>query len=129
MCIRDRDEYGEKQPTLQWQEASNTGIEFTCGGRYNPGSQSHSSLQRIAYNYTGGRLLRLNWPALDRTAEAKPYSQVLLEQVDGFFIEYLTKDGDWVLPQTTEDLPVGIRISLDINGWGRITRLFPFAVD
>lgn len=122
-----RDEYGESRPALYLPRNTANTIEFTCGGRHNPGGGVRSSLQRVAYQYGNGRLLRLSWPVLDRVAGSVPYTQTLLAEVDDFVIEFLNRDGEWVLPHTTNDLPPAIRVSLNIGGWGRISRQFLFA--
>ena len=108
-------------------------VSFTRGGWLNPGLLPRAELQRVRYRLMDGRLLREYWPVLDRIGATDTAGEVLLAEVGEFRVEFLPARGApqsawtafWPPPgETSEEiLPAGVRLTVSIEGFGRITRL------
>lgn len=136
--IRDAGNRG--QPAMMGggnNTASTTGamIEFTRTGWRNPAARARSNLQRVAYTVQNKQLLRLTWAALDQPPNQQPQTMVLLDKVNGLEVRFLDQQMRWQLlwPLATTDnasqvaLPRAVEVSIDVEGWGRIPRLFHIA--
>jgi len=129
-----RDEFGDEQAALQGGGVGTTVLTFTRDGWRNPLGLARSHLQRVAYQFNDKQLIRQSWSILDRAPDTQAYSEVLLDKVTAVEVRFLGRDGQWSgywPPQTSGDQketvvppPRAIEISLDVEGWGRITRLF-----
>lgn len=138
-----RDAYGSaptKSKPLQGVEKGTPLLELTRAGWRNPSGAPRSNLQRIAYQVKDKRLLRLSWNVLDQAPDSAPQETVLLENVKAaelrFFDKKLAAQRHWPVDNLTavpppqnagqppQRMPRAIEISVDIDGWGRITRLF-----
>ena len=77
----------------------------------------------------------MTWTALDQAPNQLPQTMVLLDKVNGLEIRFLDQQMRWQLlwPLATTDtaaqviLPRAVEVSLDVEGWGRIPRLFSVA--
>jgi general secretion pathway protein J len=130
---RIRDDAGGLQPAMRGATSGgNSALEFTRAGWNNPAGRARSTLQRVAYSVRDGKLLRLTWAMLDRAPEDRPQETVLLDKVKGFEMRFLDPQMKWQLqwpPATTDNsaqvmLPRAIEVSIDVEGWGRIPRMF-----
>jgi general secretion pathway protein J len=134
-----RDEFGDRQPALIGGGTGTAVLALTRDGWRNPLGLARSNLQRVAYAFNDGRLLRASWSILDRAPDSQPYSEVLLDKVTAVDVRFLGADGQWsgYWPQQTAagqaagaqialamPPPRAVEVSLDVEGWGRITRLF-----
>lgn len=137
-----RDEYGNPQPYLTAGNNIDNLVEFTRGGRVNPGGLLRSTLLRVAYRFDDEALVRLQWPQLDRTQEQKPKKTTLIDNLETATIRFLGSDGEWqeqwpplgaVAPDdpgasnggtTTATPPLAIEIILQLKDWGEIRRLY-----
>ena len=132
-----RDEYGNSQPYLSAGNDIDNLVEFTRGGRVNPAGLSRSSLLRITYRFDDEKLIRQQWPQLDRTQETEPRESVLIDDVEKVTLRFLDQDGEWHQqwpPLDAADAgaggaapavdPLGIEIVLQLNDWGDIRRLY-----
>ncbi len=128
-----RDILGEPLPALR---VNHDGLlEFTRGGWRNPGARQRSALQRVAYQFKDGKLLRLVWPVLDQAQTSVARETPLLSGVKSFearfFDQTLTLQSTW--PASTGDaalarpLPRAVEISVEMEDLGRITRLLRVA--
>lgn len=109
-------------------------LEFTREGYRNPTGQPRSNMQRVGYGLKERDLVRLTWPVLDRVQASEPKGAVIFNDVQEFEVRYLDAEGAWhnewaTAPEATAGkpnvlLPVAMEITLDIEGWGRISRLF-----
>ncbi|MFO1432224.1 MAG: type II secretion system minor pseudopilin GspJ [Candidatus Competibacteraceae bacterium] len=133
-----RDEYGETQPPLQTGRLLGDLLIFTRSGWDNPLAQARSGLQRLAYRFEQGQLFRLSWDTLDRGGAGRPQSSLLLDGVQEVRMRFLNDDDKWEKewpPKEEEDpeaeqkpkLPRAVEVTVVLNDWGEITRLFPLA--
>lgn len=131
VCNRPvRGGYDEELPPLLWPGPEER-LEMTSGGRSNPLRQPRCSLQRVAYRLKEGTLERLSWTVLDQAQDSTPYVQPLLSGVSGFELTFLTGPDQttptWPPdnpPPGTPALPRAVRVILEVEGWGRLERLF-----
>ena len=131
-----RDEYGFRQPAVYRRTSGFFGLEFTRNGWLNSGAHSRSNLQRVAYGLVDGALVRKHWLHLDRAGAGRPLEQIVLAGVTEFSMEFLDADGHWRNswpPETSvagapvandSMLPKALAITLDLEGWGKIKRIF-----
>jgi len=130
-----RDELGDEQPALQGGGVGVVVLTLTRTGWRNPLGLARSDLQRVSYGFDNQQLSRASWSNLDRGPGNVPYTEVLLNGVSAVEVRFLTEDGQWLgywppeagvgqPPQTAALLPRAIEVSVDADGWGRITRLF-----
>jgi len=125
-----RDEYGNPQPFLTTENDTDNIVELTRGGRNSPLVLLRSSLVRIAYRFDDDKLVRLQWPQLDRSPNMEAKKSILIENVEKVSIRFLDKNKEWqeqwpplTTPPSTE-LPIAIEIILQLNDWGDIRRLY-----
>ena len=135
-----RDGFGTTQPYLMAGNDVDNLIEFTRSGRVNPGRLIRSSLQRVAYRFDEDKLVRLQWPQLDRTQEMEAKQSVLIDEVEQVTIRFLDQNNEWqdqwppLNAQTTAAAnggtagtatgPVAIEVVLQLKDWGDIRRLY-----
>ena len=132
-----RDEYGETQPPLQTGRLLGDLLIFTRAGWDNPLGQPRSGLQRLSYRFEQGQLFRLAWNTLDCGGAGKPQSSLLLDGVQDVRVRFLNDEDKWEKewPPKEEDpeveqkpkLPRAVEVTVVLNDWGEITRLFPLA--
>lgn len=125
-----RDQFGRERPAFLWEPGGEEGLEFTRGGWRNPAARPRSHLQRVAYRFAGGELFRDSQPVLDQAPGQEPYTESLLDKVDGFQARFLDSQGQWRdrWPPAESDpaaLPRAAEITLELEDWGRIQRLVP----
>jgi general secretion pathway protein J len=138
-----RDGFGNKQPYLVAGTDVDNLVEFTRSGRVNPGRLIRSSLQRVTYRFEEDKLIRLQWPQLDRTQEMEAKQSVLIDELEQVTIRFLDQDNEWqeqwpplnaqVSAPTaggtgatagTAIGPVAIEVILQLKDWGDIRRLY-----
>ena len=130
-----RDEYGNVQPALSAGNNIDNLVEFTRGGRVNPGNLLRSTLLRVAYRFEEEKLVRLQWPQLDNAPGVEAKQTILIDDVENVTIRFLDQDGEWqeLWPplnsaggtnagKTTE--LAAIEIVLQLKDWGDIRRLY-----
>lgn len=124
--------YQPELPAMMWAEQP-ANFELTTNGRRNPVMMKRSSLQRVAYRLEDEQLIKDTWPVLDRAIDSKPFSQVLLRDVEGFEMSFIGEDGQtqqaWPPENNTSgtispSLPKAVHVYLYVKSWGRIDRLF-----
>ena len=139
-----RDGFGTTQPFLMAGNDVDNLVEFTRSGRVNPGRLIRSTLQRVAYRFDEDKLVRLQWPQLDRTQEMEAKQSVLIDEVEQVTIRFLDQNNEWQefwpplnaqasAPTTggaaggaagTATGPVAIEIIVQLKDWGDIRRLY-----
>lgn len=83
-----RDAQGEELPALIVSDQS--AIEFSRVGWRNPLRQPRSEVQRVGYRWQDEKIIRGYWLTLDRSYDAEPAYQTLLENVEA--IEFFAVD-------------------------------------
>jgi len=139
-----RDGFGTTQPYLMAGGDVDNLIEFTRSGRVNPGRLIRSTLQRVAYRFDEDKLVRLQWPQLDRSQEMEAKQSVLIDEVEQVSIRFLDQNNEWQEywpPLNTQASaptasgtpggtvgtaigPVAIEVVLQLKDWGDIRRLY-----
>ena len=115
-------------PALMWTEPPGN-FELTTNGRRNPLRMKRSSLQRVAYRLEDELLIKDTWAVLDRTIDSKPFSQVILRDVEGFEMSFIGENGPWLPANNASGtsavgLPKAVQVQIYLKNWGRIDRLF-----
>ena len=128
-----RDNYGTTQPYLMAGTDVDNLVEFTRSGRVNPGRLIRSSLQRVAYRFDEDKLVRLQWPQLDRSQEMEAKQSVLIDELEQVTIRFLDQNNQWQeqwpplnaqAASGTVSGPVAIEVILKLKDWGDIRRLY-----
>jgi len=111
--------------------------ELTRSSWTNPAGVPRSTLQRVAYRLEDGRLVRDYWLMLDRTLDTEPVSTVLLDEVKGVTLRFMTSNrrftdqwpalGGPTGPNANSALPIAVEITIELEDWGKITRLIEVA--
>lgn len=83
-----RDAQGEELPALIVSDQG--AIEFSRVGWRNPLRQPRSEVQRVGYRWQDEKIIRGYWLTLDRSYDAEPAYQTLLEDVEA--IEFFAVD-------------------------------------
>ena len=133
-----RDEYGDSHPALRGGDLLDDALILTRAGWDNPLGQSRATLQRVAYRLREGRLWRLHWDVLDRGGPVAPRETLLIDQVQEFRARFLDQNDEWRNdwpppadaaadnnPLNSNGPPRAVEITLTLEDWGAITRLFP----
>lgn len=127
-----RDEFGNTQPFLTAGNNIDNLVEFSRGGRVNPAKLLRSTLLRVTYQFDDEKLLRLQWPQLDRTQEMEAKKTILIDNLEDVTIRFLDQNAEWqeqwpplnVAAGTTIVEPLAIEIILQLKDWGDIRRLY-----
>lgn len=107
-------------------------LELTRAGWANPAadvSPVRSNLQRVAYSLEEDKLIRQYWYHLDTVNEEPARRRQLLSGVEDMSLRFLDTDGEWndtwPPPDETEPgIPAAIEFNLELQDYGRVTRLF-----
>lgn len=127
-----RDEAGSLTSGL-YSPDSAASLEFTHQGRVIAIDPFQTTLQRTRYRLQTGKLYRDNWLVLDRAPDSKPKTRLLLDGIDNIRFEFIDIDSQtynhWpyfnsgIAAEVTY-LPVGVRVTLETQYFGAITRTF-----
>jgi len=128
-----RDAFGDSLPALQGDDQA---VELTRDGWRNPGGFMRSQLQRVGWQLDGDRLRRLTWAVIDRAPDSEPVQPVMLDKVDSLRFRFLDEQGQWrgqwppdVTNPSQLDLPQAVEVTLELEDWGEIRRLFRIVTD
>ncbi len=126
-----RDEFGNPQPYLSAGSNIDNLVEFSRGGRVNPANLLRSSLLRIAYQFDDEKLVRLQWPQMDRAQETEAKKTTLIDKLDNVTLRFLDQNAEWQeqWPPLNADAGstnklIAIEIILQLKDWGEIRRLY-----
>ena len=141
-----RDEFGEQEPAMAGGPAARYALSFTRAGWHNPNEHLRSNLQRVNYRVEDNTLWRDSYPVLDRAGDTTAQSVKLLEGVEYLELAFLGSLegvetlGDsvvldtrnwvetWVAdsgnPEAGLAPPVALQISLQLDDWGEMVRLY-----
>jgi general secretion pathway protein J len=126
------------EPALISDSRSEQLAEFTHSGWSNPAGVPRSTLQRVAYRLEDGKLTRNYWVMLDRTLSTEPVRAVLIDRVKAVNFRFMAANrrftDEWPAlgggpagPNAARALPIAVEITLELEDWGKITRLVEVA--
>ena len=134
-----RDELGSVQPAVRGGEFNDYPLVLTRRGWDNPRGLPRGELQRVRYVLENDELWRESWSVLDRVSEEGGQRRtLLLKGVTELKLLFLSNGGadaatttptplggewleDW---QAVDQLPVAIDISMEIEHFGQVRRVF-----
>lgn len=132
-----RDVYGDFAPALTTRDET-FALVLTRQGWRNPLGLRRSSLQRVAWEFTGSELHRRYWPVVDQGQEDESRDVLLLDNVLEFEIRFIDEDGNrqdqWpgdealasLSPGARPDIPLpkGMEVTLEHERFGELVRTF-----
>lgn len=130
-----REPLGEGHQPAVVSEANSGQVLLTRGGWMNPLGAERSTLQRVRYRVEDGKLLREYWLVLDAALEPAPARRQLLDGVRSFSLRFYNDGRNWQeswppaslsTTRSEADLqwrPIAVEITLELEDWGRITRM------
>ncbi|HEX4267252.1 MAG TPA: type II secretion system minor pseudopilin GspJ [Steroidobacteraceae bacterium] len=117
-------------------------VWLTRAGWSNPIGEPRTELERVAYVLDNGTLVREHWAVLDATLSSLPVKRNLLKHVRSVSFQYMSINRSWVDTwppastggENTADSiyrmrPLAVRVVLDTQQWGKISRIFETAND
>lgn len=129
-----RDNYADELPPLSGGGYGSSILELSRSGRANPMDLPRSHLLRVGYEVQEGQLLRKVWPVLDRALDTVPYEGVMLDGINVVDLRFMDADSQWHSQwpqpdltgsnQTPPAMPKAVEITIDLDDWGRIRRVF-----
>ena len=113
-------------------------VTLTRGGWSNPIGVQRPELERVAYVFEKGTLIREHWNVLDPTLSDAPVKRNLLKHLRSVRFLYLNYSHQWVAqwpPAVAgaetgaylRERPVAVEVILDTEAWGKIVRIFEVA--
>ncbi len=131
-------EYEAEEAALLGTDKS---LNLTRAGWSNlvPDDRVRSTLQRVRYSLDEGELVRTQWFVLDRVSSTEGYAAPLLKKVSGLTFRYMNEGRSWEshwsspvipppspagTPAPVRPLPLAVEITLELEDWGAITRMF-----
>jgi general secretion pathway protein J len=119
-------------------------VVLTRNGWSNPTGLQRSELERVAYVFDNGTLVREHWNVLDATLASTPVKRNLLKHLRSVSFRYMSPQHAWVetwppapinvggAPPLGQDSlyrtrPLAVEVTLDTKQWGKVVRLFEIA--
>jgi general secretion pathway protein J len=120
-------------PALMFS-AGATGVELTRAGWTNPAGVSRSTLQRVSYRFSDGKLYRIYWTVLDRTLNSAEVKVELIDKVTTFNLRFMDRNHQWQTSWPASStggagaalaraLPLAVEITLTLEDWGELKRV------
>lgn len=128
-----RDELGGKLIKLAAGQGDDLLIQFTRNGWRNPAKLNRSHLQRVAYKLDEDKLIRMSWPYVDRAADDQVIETLLIDNIKDVQLRFLDDSNSWHDSWPRLDTqssgvavsqPMAIEVTLEMNDWGEIKRVF-----
>jgi general secretion pathway protein J len=133
-----RNIYGDYELALTSRE-TDYALMLTRQGWRNPLGLRRSSLQRVAWEYTGDEVRRRYWVSVDQGQEDESTDTLMLERVTDFSIRFMDQQRNWRDDWPTDEslasqalgakpevpLPTGIEVTINHERFGTLTRTFP----
>lgn len=106
-------------------QSDDWGVTFTRNSWQNPlGMLPRSELQRVGYRLRHQQLERLNNMYIDQPSSVSPAVRVLLSGVQTFRLRFYA-NGVWQDSwDSATQLPHGIEVTLEVDDFAKLTRLF-----
>lgn len=124
-----RDAGGVLQPALRGVPGvKNQDDAHLSVTRYHQGSGlTTGTPQRVGYSFAPPEVALLIWPALDLAQRSRPERITVLDGVREASARYMDKagvwHGAWPAGNVSDEMPLAVELTLDMDGAGRITRL------
>jgi general secretion pathway protein J len=130
---------GQPEPALIFNTLT-ARVDFTRRGWSNPMDLPRSTLERVGYILDGTRLLRRQWPVLDRTVQTQPRDTPLLEGITTINWRFLDANMQWqqqwpamtsgssTIAVQSLPAPRAVSVQLTTTDWGIINFEFCFGV-
>jgi general secretion pathway protein J len=113
-------------------------VILTRGGWSNPTGLQRTELERVAYVFDNGTLVREHWNVLDATLSSAPIKRNLLKHLRGVRFRYFVpQTRSWVDTWPTAEVgaesvqdsayrmrPEAVEVTLDTRQWGKLVRIF-----
>lgn len=132
---------GNIEPAVVATAKDNTLITFTRGGWSNPAGVQRPAEQRVRYRFIDESLVREHWLTVDAGLNTEPLQRILITKVKSVEMRFLDPGSrnwrtDWpavtasgpVNPDNIDQMlrtrPLAIEVTLVLEDWGRIQRLF-----
>jgi general secretion pathway protein J len=134
-------ETADTPDTADTSDTSAPLVVLTRGGWSNSTGVPRSELERVAYVYEDGTLVREHWNVLDATLSSAPIKRNLLKRLRSVTFRYLQPaTRSWVNTWPTAGAPLGgsvdsyyrlrplaVEVTLDTKDWGKVVRIFEVA--
>jgi general secretion pathway protein J len=127
-------------PALSGQAEGTPIVTFTRGGWANPAGIQRPTLQRVAYVFENNTLRREHWAVLDATLASQTVKRELVKQLRSVQFRYMDAGRQWrevwpvpgvpvpgALPGEDLSRPIAIEVTLELEDWGKIVRIFEVA--
>jgi general secretion pathway protein J len=136
LSARDgHDALAGKLSRLSAGQTTDTGLlmQYTKTGFRNPAQQVRSHLQRVAWRLDDKKLYRMTWPYVDRAFDDQATSALMIENIAEVKIRFMDNKNEWhdlwPLPDAIVDgktllQPLAVEVTLVMEDWGEVTRLF-----
>ncbi|MET0656907.1 MAG: type II secretion system minor pseudopilin GspJ [Steroidobacteraceae bacterium] len=126
------------EPALEAKMGTSPLVMFSRAGWSNPAGVQHPTIQRVAYRVEDGKLFRDYWVVMDRTQTLQPISTELLSGVKAASLRFMDMSRQWneqwpppghvsAVPQFPDFRPIAVEITLELEDWGKITRIVEVA--
>lgn len=125
------------EPVLSAKVGTSPLVVLSRSGWSNPAGVQRSTLQRVAYRIENGKLYRDYWVVMDRTQTLEPVTTELLDGVKSANLRFMNMSKQWndqwpppgfVSANNFPNLrPIAVEINLELEDWGKITRLVEVA--
>jgi general secretion pathway protein J len=114
-------------------------VILTRNGWSNPTGVQRSELQRVAYVFDNGTLVREHWNVLDATLSSIPIKRNLLKHLRSVTFRYMSTTRSWVNDWPPSGMtanasdnfyrmrPMAVEVTLDTQQWGKVSRIFEIA--
>ena len=116
-------------------------VILTRGGWSNPTGLQRAELERVAYVFENGTLVREHWNVLDPTLSSTPIKRNLLTHLRAVRFRYFVpQTRSWVDTWPTAEVgaesvqdsayrmrPEAVEVTLDTHQWGKVVRIFETA--
>ena len=140
---RDVTGTGQLMPAVMAANSDEFVVTFTRGGWSNPAGVQRPAEQRVRYRYSAAdqSLIRQHWVSVDPALNTEPRERVLLTRVKSIELRFLDPASrnwrtDWppnmpsgpVNPLQADQFlmprPLAIELTLVLEDWGRVQRIF-----
>ncbi len=127
-------------PCLQASPTSDPLVLLTRAGWTNPIGLPRSELERVAYLFDNGTLVREHWNVLDATLSSTPVKRNLMKNLRSVTFRFMYFTRTWVDTWPPAALaanagqdssyrlkPLAVEVTFDTKQWGKIVRIFEIA--